>query len=322
MDDVAGLIAYGTSFLTFIGIYAILALGLNMQWGFTGQFNIGVAGFFAVGAYSSAILTTAINPNHLGGFGQHFLVGVFGAVVIAGMVGLIIGLITARLRTDYLAIATIGIAEILRLIIANEAWLTNGVRGMAGIDRPFAALGMNTSIGYLVIVTAFLVLTFFLVERARRSPWGRVLRAIRDNEPAAAAAGKHVARFRLEAFVVGSAIMGLGGALYTHYFGFLSPEAFLPLYGTFLVWVMLIAGGSGNNWGALLGALVIWAIWSGTDFLTSALMTDELASRAGAVRVLLIGVLLQVILVLRPQGLLPEKAPPLRAGTPGNRRKV
>lgn len=317
MMEFSGFAAYAISFLTFAGIYAILALGLNMQWGFTGQFNIGVAGFFAVGAYTSAIITTAANPNHLGGFGQHFLLGVVAAAVVAGILGLIVGLITARLRTDYLAIASIGIAEILRLIIANEDWLSNGVRGMAGIDRPFASLGLDSSLGYLAIMGVFVMLVFFLTERARRSPWGRVLRAIRDNEPAAAAAGKDIGRFRLQAFVAGSVIMGLAGALYAHYFGFLSPEAFLPLYGTFLVWVMLIAGGSGNNWGVLLGAVVIWGVWSGTDYLTSQLMPDELATRAGAVRVLLIGLLLQVILVTRPQGMLPEKAPPLTQGRRG-----
>ncbi|MEX0731333.1 MAG: branched-chain amino acid ABC transporter permease [Aquisalimonadaceae bacterium] len=316
--EIAGLVSYGVSFLIFVGIYGILALGLNMQWGFTGQFNIGVAGFFAVGAYSSAILTTAVSPNHLGGFGQHFLVGVAGAVIIAGLLGLLIGLITARLRTDYLAIATIGIAEILRLIVTNEDWLTNGVRGMAGIGRPFSIIGMDSAAGFLLLVCLAVVLVFFLVERARCSPWGRVLRAIRDNETAAAAVGKNVARFRLEAFVAGSAIMGLGGALYAHYYGFLSPEAFMPVYGTFLVWVMLIVGGSGNNRGALLGALVVWLIWSGTDFVTSAFVPDGLATQAGALRVLLIGVLLQVILLTRPQGILPEKAPPL---TPGGGRR-
>ncbi len=306
--EITGLAAYAVAFLTFVGIYAILALGLNVQWGLTGQFNIGVAGFFAVGAYTSAILTSTPHPVHLGGFGLPFLVGVAGAVLVSAMLGLLIGAVTARLRTDYLAIATIGIAEVLRLVVANEEWLTNGVRGIAGIDRPFAALGLDTPLGFLLITAVFVGLVFVLLERARQSPWGRVLRAIRENEVAAAAAGKNVAVFRLQAFVLGSAVMGLGGALYAHYFGFLSPEAFMPVYGTFLVWVMLVAGGSGNNVGALVGALAIWALWSGTEYLTSVL-PEELTTRAGALRVLLIGVLLQVILLTRPQGLLPEKAP-------------
>ncbi|WP_290652194.1 branched-chain amino acid ABC transporter permease [Aquisalimonas sp.] len=317
--ELSGIAAYLVSFFTFVGIYGILALGLNMQWGFTGQFNIGIAGFFAVGAYTSAILTTPESPWHLGGFGQPFLVGVLGAVIVSALVGLLIGWITARLRTDYLAIATIGIAETLRLIIANESWLTNGVRGMSGIDRPFSdffqALGLSSAMGSLIVVAAFLAGVYFLVERARQSPWGRVLRAIRENEPATEAAGKNIGRFRLEAFVVGSAIMGLGGALYAHYFGFLSPEAFLPLYGTFLVWVMLIAGGSGNNLGALVGAVVIWTIWSGSEFVMSASLPEGYGGYAGPLRVILIGVLLQVILIARPEGLLPERAPQAIATT-------
>lgn len=311
--EISGIAAYLVSFFTFVGIYAILALGLNMQWGFTGQFNIGIAGFFAVGAYTSAILTSPESPWHVGGFQYPFLVGVAGAVIASALVGLVIGAITARLRTDYLAIATIGIAETLRLVIANEGWLTNGVRGMSNIDRPFSdffqAIGLSSAMGALIVVAVFLAGVYFLVERARRSPWGRVLRAIRENEPATAAAGKNIGRFRLEAFVVGSAIMGLGGALYAHYFGFLSPEAFLPLYGTFLVWVMLIAGGSGNNKGALLGAVVIWTIWSGSEFVMSAGLPEGYTGYAGPLRVILIGVLLQVILITRPEGILPEKAP-------------
>lgn len=310
--ELTGIASYLVSFLTFAGVYAVLALGLNMQWGFTGQFNIGIAGFFAVGAYTSAILTTPSSPAYLGGFGMPFLVGLAGAIIASTLLGLIVGLVTARLRTDYLAIASIGIAEMVRLFVKNEGWLTNGVRGIAGIDRPFADTGMDSPFTYLVIVALCVAGVYFLVERAHASPWGRVLRAIRENEPATAAAGKSITGFRLQAFVLGSAIMGLGGGLYAHFFGFLSPEAFMPLYGTFLVWVMLIAGGSGNNRGAILGAIVVWGIWSGTALLTGLLPT-EYATQGAALRVLLIGVLLQVILVTRPEGILPEKPPKLLA---------
>ncbi|MFB4203752.1 hypothetical protein KBTX_04040 [wastewater metagenome] len=310
--ELSGLSAYLVSFLTFAGIYAVLALGLNMQWGFTGQFNIGVAGFFAVGAYTTAILTTPGSPAYLGGFGMPFLVGLAGAVITSSIIGVIIGLITARLRTDYLAIATIGIAEIIRLFLKNEDWLTNGVRGIAAVQRPFAGTALDSPLTYLLVVALFVVGVYFLVERAYVSPWGRVLRAIRENEPASAAAGKDIARFRLQAFVAGSAIMGLGGGLYAHFFGFVSPEAFRPLYGTFLIWVMLIAGGSGNNRGAILGAVIVWGLWSGTEMLTG-MLPSEYSTQAAALRVLLIGALLQVILVTRPEGILPEKAPRLIA---------
>ncbi|MFQ5939934.1 MAG: branched-chain amino acid ABC transporter permease, partial [Alphaproteobacteria bacterium] len=149
---------------------------------------------------------------------------------------------------------------------------------------------------------------------------GRVLRAIRENEPAARAAGKNVMRFRLEAFVLGAVIMGLGGALYAHFFGFIGPEAFDPLFATFLVWVMLIAGGSGNNRGAIIGALVIWFVWSMTGIVTSR-MPPELMTQAAALRPFLIGLLLQVILLVRPQGILKERplSPPTEEEGEGGR---
>ena len=306
MMELSGLISYAVFFLTLVGIYAILTLGLNVQWGMTGQFNIGIAGFFAVGAYTAAILTTDRADGWLGGFGLPFAAGLVGAILITIPIAWIIGRITANLRTDYLAIATIGIAEIIRLFFLNESWLSNGVRGIPGISKPFG-LG-NT--GYLFLVVGLVVAVYLLVEVARRSPWGRVLRAIRDNEPATAAAGKNIAHFRLQAFVVGSCIMALAGALYAHFVGFISPEAFRPLYGTFLVWVMLIAGGSGNNLGAILGALVVWLVWSSTEMLAG-LMPSGLVASESAFRIFLIGVLLQIILVTRPSGLLPERRPPL-----------
>lgn len=302
--DLAGLASYGVFLLTFAGIYAVLALGLNLQWGLTGLFNIGIAGFFAIGAYAAAIATTQPSPFHLGGFAMPFLVGAVAAMVLSGLVALVIGAITVNLRGDYLAIATIGIAEIVRLFFKNEAWLTNGVRGVPGIERPFS----DDPLVYLGVVVATVVLVYFALQRAQHSPWGRVLRAIRENEAATQAAGKNIFRFRLQSFVVGSMIMGLGGALYAHFVGFISPEAFEPLHGTFIVWVMLIAGGSGNNRGAILGAVVIWVVWSTTEILTGRLPA-ELVTQASALRVLLIGVLLQVILLWRPDGLLPEPLP-------------
>lgn len=304
--DIVGLAAYAVFFLNLVGIYAIMALGLNMQWGMTGQFNIGIAGFFAVGAYATAILTTGPADQRIGGFDLPFLVGLAGSIIVCMPIAWVVGRITARLRTDYLAIATIGIAEIIRLFFVNEGWLSNGTRGIPGIDTPFDI----SNEGYLLVIAAFVALTWLLVEIARRSPWGRVLRAIRDNEAATEAAGKDVARFRLQAFVVGSCIMALGGGLYAHFVGFVSPEAFRPLYGTFLVWVMLIAGGSGNNMGAMLGALVVWLIWSSTEMIAGLVPTALIGSES-AFRVFLIGVLLQIILVSRPQGLLPEKRPPM-----------
>jgi branched-chain amino acid transport system permease protein len=307
--ELTGLLSFLVFFLTLAGIYAVMALGLNVQWGFSGQFNIGIAGFWAIGSYTAAILTTGPSTFHVGGFGVPFLLAALVAGALSALVALLIGLICVNLRTDYLAIATIGIGEIIRLVLKNEQWLTNGVRGIPGIPRPFSDYGRDLQqLLFLVTVLLIILIVYLALERANRAPWGRVQRAIRENEPATMAAGKNVLRFRLEAFVLGSAIMGVGGALYAHFIGFISPEAFDPLYATFLVWVMLIAGGSGNNKGAVLGAFLIWAVWSGTQFVTAELPA-EWAARAGAARVLLVGVLLQVILLMRPRGILPE-APP------------
>jgi branched-chain amino acid transport system permease protein len=307
--ELGGLLTFLVFFLTLAGIYAVMSLGLNVQWGFGGQFNIGIAGFWAVGSYTAAILATGPSDFHLGGFGLPFVAGLVAAAVLSALLALLVGLLCVNLRTDYLAIATIGIAEIVRLFLKNEDWLTNGVRGIPGIPRPFAEYGRDAQqLLFLGTVLLTIVIVYLALERANRAPWGRVQRAIRDNEPAAMASGKNVLRYRLEAFVLGSAVMGLGGALYAHFVGFISPEAFDPLFTTFIVWVMLIAGGSGNNKGALLGAFLIWAVWSGTQFLTGYLPI-ELTARAGALRVLLVGVLLQAILLARPQGLLPERPP-------------
>jgi len=305
----AGLFSYLVFFLTFAGIYALLVQGLNVQWGFAGMLNVGVAAFFAIGAYTSAILTAPDSAGHLGGFSLPWPIGFVAAMAIAGLLGLMIGLITLNLRSDYLAIASIGIAEIVRLVLKNEEWLTGGVRGIAGIPRPLDDIvpGANALV-LLVLVVALIAIAYWALERIYRSPWGRVQRAIRDNETAARAMGKNSLVFRLQAFVIGCALMGLSGAVYAHFVGFISPEAFDPVFATFIVWVMLIAGGSGNNRGAILGAFVIWGVWSGTQMLTSQLPA-EYVTQASAVRVLLIGVLLQVILIYRPEGLLPERPP-------------
>ncbi|MFD0387379.1 branched-chain amino acid ABC transporter permease [Tistrella bauzanensis] len=292
-------------FLTSVGIYAIVCLALNVQWGLSGQFNFGIVAFYALGAYTSAILTGPPSSTYLGGFGLPLPIGLIGGMIVAGLLGLFIGLICLNLRADYLAIATIGIAEIVRLFLKNEAWLTNGVRGVPGIPRPFFNSGYF-ELGYLALVLV-LVVVYLLIERARLSPWGRVLRAIRENEDTAAAAGKNVVGFRIQAFVFGAALMGLAGGLYAHFIGFISSEAFMPEVGTFLVWVMLIAGGSGNNRGAILGAFAIWVLWSGSEFIISQVLPASLTTQAGALRLLLIGVLLQVILLTRPAGLLSEE---------------
>ncbi len=311
--ELEGLFYYLVAFLISGGIYAVLCLALNIQWGMGGLFNAGIAGFYAVGAYTDAILTAASsNGKHLGGFALPVPVGMAGAAIAAGLIGYLVAKICVRLKSDYLAIATIGIAEILRLVIVNEQWLTNGSLGISNIPRPFDGMvqGRMADLLYLAVVWLIVALLFVLCNRLYDSPWGRTLRAIRDNEQAAAAVGKDVEKFRLQTFVIGCAIMGLAGAMSAHYFKFLSPTATEPLAISFVTWVMLMAGGSGNTKGAVAGALGIWAIWSVTEIFTNRLPPDW-ATRSSYIRMLLIGLLLQVVLQRYRSGLFPEKPPPV-----------
>jgi branched-chain amino acid transport system permease protein len=314
--DVSGLLSYAVSLAIMGGIYAVFALGLNVQWGYTGLFNIGIAGFFAVGAYTSALVTTprpegvyASYVQQVVGLDLPFPLGLVGATVVSGLLALIIGIPTLRLREDYLAIATIGIAESIRLIFNNESWLANGPRGLTGLPQPLRAWvePQHYHYLYLIVVLAAVAGVYWAIERGIRSPWGRVLRAIREDEVAAAMNGKNVFAFRLQALVLGAAIMGLGGALYAHYVRAISPDVFTPLFGTFLVWVMLMVGGSGNNKGAVLGAFLVWGIWTGSTFITDQTLPSFWAARAPYVRFLLIGLVLEAIILLRPQGILGEE---------------
>ena len=313
--EIGGITAYLVSLALVAGIYAIFCMGLNIQWGYTGLFNIGIAGFFCIGAYTSAMITTpaptgvyARYVHQLFGLNQPFLFGLFGAAVICGVVAFLIGIPTLRLEEDYLAIATLGIAETFRLIFNNEKWLGNGARGLTGLPQPFHDWvdPRYYNYIYLIIVIIIMILIYMLIERAIRSPWGRVLRAIREDEVSASMSGKDAFSFKMQSLVFGAMVMGIGGALFAHYTKAISPDMFTPLYGTFIIWVMLIAGGSGNNKGAILGAYVIWGIWIGTQFLTD-LLPYTLKARAPYIRFLVIGILLEVILIWRPQGLLGEE---------------
>jgi len=314
-----GFVNYLISLGIMSGIYAVLCLGLNLQWGFAGLFNAGIAGFFAIGAYTAAILTTPDSPNYLGGFGLPVIVAWPIAMLISGTIAWAIGRICVRLQGDYLAMATIGIAEVIRLFIKNEEWLTAGTRGIPNIARPFETLPSPwNNLAFMGLVLALVVVIYWAAERAWASPWGRALRAIRDSDVAAAAIGKDVVQFRVEAFVLGAMVMGLGGALSAHYFKFLGTSATEPLMATFLVWVMLIIGGSGNNRGAILGAALIWVIWSATELLTNRL-PGEWITRTSYIRVLLIGIILQIVLQRFAKGLVPERPPRMIDDQPESR---
>jgi branched-chain amino acid transport system permease protein len=307
--DFAGLLSYGSFFLVFAAVFAVIVLGLNLQWGFTGLFNVGVAGFVAVGAYTSAILTTPPIDGRIGGFGWPVLLGWLAAMVTSGAAGFGVGLLTLRLRDDYLAITTFGVAVLIQLIALNAQQLTGGPFGIQFIPKPMQAwLGTGTpwTLAYLALVVTLLGVAYVALERLVRSPWGRALRSIREDETAAASLGKSPLRLKLQAFTLGSMLMGLGGAMQAHFVGYIAPEDFLPIL-TFQLWAMLIVGGSGNNRGAIAGAVLVWAFWASAGGLLRQWIPAGEQARAAALQVVLIGVLIALMLVLRPRGLLGEE---------------
>ena len=248
------------------------------------------------------------------------------------------------LRSDYLAIATLGIAEIIIAVIKNEDWLTRGVKNVIGIPRPTAYevdlqksetfisnvnwLGMEVvqasslyvKFSYGILFVIVLAIIMWLSEKALNSPWGRMMRAIRDNEEAAEAMGKDVTKRHLQVFILGSAVCGIAGAMMTSLDGLLTPQSYQPLRFTFLIWVMVIVGGSGNNWGAVLGGFLLWFFWIEVEpmghwvlsVLTSGLPDDmplkeHLLKSAAHMRLITMGAILLLTLRFAPKGLIPEK---------------
>lgn len=396
-------------------ISAVMALGVNLQWGFAGLFNIGVMGFVALGGLATVLvampptteawavgglrvmialilgaatiiagvliyramqkgwprtitmiivlvggffiyravldpgvaLIEAVHPaatGYLGGLGLPVIIAwPVGGVLAAGAAWLI-GKTALGLRSDYLAIATLGIAEIIIAVLKNEDWLSRGVKNVIGIPRPVpyeidlqgdpafveraTGLGldpMTASTLYVKLLYAglflvVLVVLLWLAQKALASPWGRMLRAIRDNEVAAEAMGKDVKKRHLQVFILGSAVCGIAGAMMTTLDGQLTPSSYQPLRFTFLVWVMVIVGGSGNNFGSVLGGFLIWFLWVQVEpmgrllmDLVTAGMADgywlktHLLQSAAHMRLLTMGLVLLLVLRFNPQGLIPEK---------------
>lgn len=325
--DWMGVISFLAFFATFVAIYGIICLGLNVQWGYTGIFNFGVMAFFLVGAYTAAIFTKSPDvseyQDYIGGFGEKlaflpfldsdqwlpFLFGVAGAAVASGTLAFFLSIPALRLREDYLAIATIGIAELMRRITIEQRGLVNGTRGLPGIPRPLGDLVEPSDYKFVILaISVFtLVVLYFAIERGIRSPWGRVLRALREDELTTAASGKNVFSFKSQAFVLGAMIMGVGGALYGYANGAVSPDTFQHYSATFIFWAMLIAGGSGNNKGAILGAYAVWGFWNITLQVQGYDLPGAVSTRIAFIRELVLGTLIVSVLLLRPQGLLPEE---------------
>jgi len=395
-------------------ISAVMALGLNMQWGYAGLFNVGVMGFAAVGGLATvlvskapvgeawaaggwrlalsfvALLATAavvvvvrrwLGPGpirsfataaivivgyfiiriffdpateaieafdsaktgYLGGLGLPVLLSwIIGGVLAAG-VAWFIGKVALGLRSDYFAIATLGISEIVIAILKNEDWLARGVKNVTGLERPvpreinlqgdiwfnnFANwLGMDVisastifvKLCYAGLFVIVLLIVVALSERALNSPWGRMMRAIRDNEDAAEAMGKDVARRHLQIFIIGSAVIGMAGAMLVTLDGQFTPGTYQPLRFTFIIWIMVIIGGSGNNWGSVLGGFLVWFVWIEAepaglwlmDMVTSGLdstspLRAHLLEAAPHMRLIIMGIILLLVMRFSPRGLIPE----------------
>ncbi len=289
--------AYLIAIATLVGIRALLTLGLNVQWGLTGLVNLGVVAFFAVGAYTAGLLSVA---------GVALPIAWASAIVLAAVAGVAMAMVALRLREDYLAIVTLGFAEVLRLFLLNEAWLTRGANGITGIPRPLHALfGRHYDVFYLAVVLAAVGVVYWALQRVTGSPFGRVLRAIREDETVTAVAGKSVFRFKVQAFAVGAAIAGLAGIFFAHYLAYIEPNMFLP-QETLFVWLALILGGSGNNRGALLGSVVLLGLLEGSRFAKD-VIPFLTGVRLAAAQQMLVGLVLVALMIRRPEGLLPER---------------
>ena len=291
--------AYLISISTFAGFFMILALALNLQWGMTGMVNFGIAGFYAMGAYTSGLLSVD--------GGWPFLPAFFAAGLMALVFGIALAFLTVRLTDDFLAIVTLGFAELVRLFILNEDWLTYGPRGLPIENRPLAQYFDRTgyAIFYLLLVASVILAIYLINERIRKSPYGRVAKAIREDDLVAQTLGKNVLKTRIQVFALGAFFMGLAGSLNAHYIQNISPDAYTTSIAI-LIWMSVIVGGAGNNKGLIIGAGLVMVLLEGTRFL--GVFFDFLdAEKSSALRIIIISVLLILVVRFRPEGILPEK---------------
>lgn len=308
-----------------------------------------IGGYFLARAFFFPAVEAieAVDPTKagfLGGLGLPILLSWVAGGLFAAAVAWVIGKIALGLRADYLAIATLGISEIIIAVLKNEDWLARGVKNVSGLPRPVpyevdlqqalwfqdwaSLLGVSpvefssifVKLCYAGLFAIVLIVVLWLSERALHSPWGRMMRAIRDNELAASAMGKDVTRRHLQVFILGSAVVGVAGAMLTTLDGQFTPASYQPLRFTFIIWVMVIVGGSGNNRGAVLGGFVIWFFWVEAEpiglwvmeLLTSGLAQDSplrrhLMESAAHMRHMVMGAILLMVLRFSPRGLIPER---------------
>lgn len=290
------------SYLIAIGImtsiYGMLALGLNLHYGYTGMINFGHVAFFAVGAYTSALLGLAGYPMAL---------GAIAGAVLSGLMAYPLGLLCLRLRADYLAIVTLSFSEIVRVVIISEEWLTNGTRGLAGIPRPFAGLGAGLAdIAYLALVVGALLASVLVIRKLAGSPFGRLIRAVRDDEDAVRSVGKDPASLKVKVLMLGGGLAGLAGAFYAHYVTYISPDQFLPII-TFYVWIAMIMGGAGTLSGGIVGSAILLLFLEGSRFLRD-IVPIVTEVQMASLRLAAIGLALVLFMLYRPQGFIADRS--------------
>ncbi|MGE0315322.1 MAG: branched-chain amino acid ABC transporter permease [Lautropia sp.] len=288
------MLAYLVAVATFASIYMLLAVGLNLQYGFTGLINFGVVAFFAIGAYTSALLSLA---------GWPLVLAFVAGMLLAGLAAWPIGLLSLRLSDDYLAVVTLGFAETVRIVIQQEAWLTRGVQGLPGIPRMFQWLevGEASAIAILLALAISNVVAVRLMLRLVRSPYGRLIKAIRDDEVAVQAIGKDPQQPKVQVFMLGAGLAGLAGGFYAHFIGYLSPDQFVSLV-TFYVWIAMIVGGIGKVGGAVVGSVLLMVFLEGSRFARDWIPGVSEVQMA-SLRLALIGLALILFTLYRPHGL-------------------
>jgi branched-chain amino acid transport system permease protein len=296
--------------ITLIGIYSLITLAVNLHYGYAGLMSFGVVGFLAVGAYTYAILTVGPpvgEDKYLIGFNLPWWVAFIGAGAVTTIFAFIIGLPTLRVEGDYLLIVTFAFAEVIQKLLSNEAWLTNGTRGFINIHQPLRDLipGQNYQIFLAGFIVMIVVICYLIAQRVGDAPYGRTLRAMRDNEPAALSTGKDVYRFKMQTFLLGAAMIGLAGAMYAWYMTIAMPSIF-GMSVSFAAWISLVIGGTGNNKGAIVGAVVLLGAQQAVKFIQ---LTPALAPMISAIQLMIEGLVLVIILRYSPAGILPEKSP-------------
>ena len=300
-----GWLIFVASVLSLAGIYAILATILNLEAGWSGLWDLGTAGLLAAGAYCYVILTVD-NSEILFAPGLPIWMGIIGAAVFVACLAFVIGIPSLRMRGEFFLITTFAFSVVVLELITTESHITHGARGFHNIERPFADLVSTRNYNFLLLaIVAFAgVLVWNVVRQIGRSPFGRLLRALRDNEPAAQSTGKNVALARLQTFVIAGFLIGAVSPIYVWYIRGLSPHLFHTTL-TFTVWTALVVGGIGGFRGPALGALLLIGLTEATQFLQ---VSVEYAGILSAARPIVIGLALILVMRLRPEGLLPERA--------------